>query len=146
MFLVVVSMYLSKKLFLLYTTKFLKKRKLKHLSQYNEKSFVFMHKTWRGNHGITFGLLLAITFIISLEESLLPTIKKHVAHWKQYVDDTPAIINPSKIKYTLQELNYVRNYITLYPVHRWNWRKTDTYISWCTYYCYRKWKARDNST
>ena len=68
--------------------------------------------------GSPLGILLAITFIISLEESLLPTIKKQVAHWKQYVDDTPSIIDPSKIKYALQELNYISNYITLYPVHR----------------------------
>ena len=74
--------------------------------------------------GLPLGPLFAITFIISLEEALLAIIKKHVyvetqnTHWKQYVNGTPANIDPSKIKYALEELNYIRNYITLCSAHR----------------------------
>ena len=41
--------------------------------------------------------LLGNIFMISLEEARFPFIKKHVAHWKRYVDDTDAYIDPSKI-------------------------------------------------
>ena len=37
--------------------------------------------------------VLANIFMISLEEAVLPSIKKHVAHCKRYVNDTHAYIS-----------------------------------------------------
>ena len=51
------------------------------------------------------GPVLANIFMISLEESILPSIKKDVAHWKIYVDDTHAYIDPSKIEFVFEKLN-----------------------------------------
>ena len=55
--------------------------------------------------GSPLGPVLANIFMISLEEAILPSIKKHVAHWKRYVDDTYAYIDPSKIEFVLEKLN-----------------------------------------
>ena len=55
--------------------------------------------------GSPFGPLLANIFMISLEEAILPSIKKHIAHWKRYVDDTHPYIDPSKIELVLEKLN-----------------------------------------
>ena len=55
--------------------------------------------------GSPLGPVLANIFMISLEEAILPSIKKHVAHWKRYVDDTHAYINLSKIEFVLEKLN-----------------------------------------
>ena len=43
--------------------------------------------------------------MISLEEAVLPSIKKLVAHWKRFVDDTHAYIDPSKIEFVLEKLS-----------------------------------------
>ena len=53
--------------------------------------------------GLPVGPLL-VNIFISLEQAVLPTIKKYVAHWKRYVDDTHVEIHPSKIKYALEKL------------------------------------------
>ena len=42
---------------------------------------------------------------IFLEEAILPSITKHVAHWKRYIDNTFAYIDPSKIEFVLEKLN-----------------------------------------
>ena len=55
--------------------------------------------------GSPLGPVLANIFMISLEEAILPSIKKHVAHWKRSVDDTHAYIDPSKIEFVLEKLN-----------------------------------------
>ena len=55
--------------------------------------------------GSPLGPVLANIFMISLEEAILPSIKKHVAHWKRYVDDTYAYIDPSKTEFVLEKLN-----------------------------------------
>ena len=55
--------------------------------------------------GSPLGPVLANIFMISLEEAILPSIRKHVAHWKRYVDDTHAYIDPSKIEFVLEKLN-----------------------------------------
>ena len=55
--------------------------------------------------GSPFGPLLVNIFMISLEEAILPSIKKHVAHWKRYVDDTHPYIDPSKTELVLEKLN-----------------------------------------
>ena len=47
--------------------------------------------------GSPLGPVLANIFMISLEEAILPSIKKHIAHWKRHVDDTHAYIDPSEI-------------------------------------------------
>ena len=49
--------------------------------------------------GSPLGPVLANIFMISLEEAILPSIKKHVAHWKRYVDDRHTYIDPSKIEF-----------------------------------------------
>ena len=48
------------------------------------------------------GPLLANIFMISLEEAILPSINKHVAHWKRYIDDTHAYTDPSKTEFVLE--------------------------------------------
>ena len=55
--------------------------------------------------GSPLGPLLANIFMISLEEGMLPSINKHVAHWKRYIDDTHAYTDPSKIEFVLEKLN-----------------------------------------
>ena len=56
-------------------------------------------------HFTYLGPLLRNIFMVSLEEAILPSIKKHVAHWKRYVDNTHAYIDPSKIEFVLEKLN-----------------------------------------
>ena len=63
--------------------------------------------------GSPLGPVLANIFVISLEEAILPSIKKHVAQWKRHVDDTHAFIDPSKIKFVLEKLNSYRPNIQL---------------------------------
>ena len=55
--------------------------------------------------GSPLGLPLANIFMISLEEAILPSIKKQYTHWKRYVDETRAYIDASKIKFVLEKLN-----------------------------------------
>ena len=55
--------------------------------------------------GSPLGPLLANIFMIPLEEAILPPIKKHLAHWKRYVDDTHTYIDPSKIEFVLEKFN-----------------------------------------
>ena len=55
--------------------------------------------------GSPLGPLSANIFMISLDEAILPSIKKHVARCKRYVDDTHAYIDPSKIGFVLEKLN-----------------------------------------
>ena len=47
--------------------------------------------------------LLANIFMISLEETILQYIRKHVVHWKRYVHDTHACIDPLKIEFVLEK-------------------------------------------
>ena len=56
-------------------------------------------------HFTYLGPLLTNIFTISLEEAILPSIKKHEARWKRYVDNTNAYIDPSKIEFFLEKLN-----------------------------------------
>ena len=62
--------------------------------------------------GSPLGPALANIFI-SLEEAILPSIKKHVAQWKRHVDDTHAFIDPSKIEFVSEKLNSYRPNIQL---------------------------------
>ena len=55
--------------------------------------------------GSPLGPLLANIFMIALEEQTLPLLKKDIANWKRYVDDTHAYINPDKIGHILKILN-----------------------------------------
>ena len=63
--------------------------------------FTYGGKIYIQIDGVAIGLpldpLLGNIFMISLEEARFPFIKKHVAHWKRYVGDTHAYIEPSKI-------------------------------------------------
>ena len=63
--------------------------------------------------GSPLGPVLANIFVISLEEAILPSIKKHVAQWKRHVDDTHAFIDPSKIEFVSEKLNSYRPNIQL---------------------------------
>ena len=49
--------------------------------------------------------LLVNIFMIFLEETILPYIGKHVVHWKRYVYDTHAYIDPLKIEFVLEKQN-----------------------------------------
>ena len=57
--------------------------------------------------------LLANVFICSLEESVVPTLKDCRVHWKRYVDDTYAYIEPHKIDYVMKKLNTYHQQIQL---------------------------------
>ena len=62
---------------------------------YDGKIYIHIDEVATGSQ---LGPLLANIFMISLEEGILPSIKKHVAHWKRYFDGTHASIDPSKIE------------------------------------------------
>ena len=51
------------------------------------------------------GPLLANAFMSSFEEAIVPTLKDCFVHWKRYVDDTHAYIEPGKIDYVIKKLN-----------------------------------------
>ena len=51
------------------------------------------------------GSLLAKVFMCSLEESIVPTLKDSLVHWKRYDDDTHAYIQSHKIDYFMKKLN-----------------------------------------
>ena len=73
---------------------------------------------------------------IFLEEAILPSITKHVAHWKRYIDNTFAYIDPSKIEFVLEKLN---SYHLTFSSHtKLKKKKTENYVSRCTYHMYKK--------
>ena len=45
------------------------------------------------------GPVIAGIFMAELEKSLIPTLMEHMSPWKQYVDDTIAVIKLSSIEY-----------------------------------------------
>ena len=53
----------------------------------------------------TLGTLLANIFQSTLEEHLIPTLGDCLPHWKRYVDNTHANINPNKLNYIIKALN-----------------------------------------
>ena len=55
--------------------------------------------------GSPLGPVLVNIFMIPLEKAILTSIKKHVVHWKRYVEDTHAYIDPSEIEFVLEKLN-----------------------------------------
>ena len=57
------------------------------------------------SHGITIRPSVGEHFYDTLEKAILPSIKKHVVHWKRYVEDTHAYIDPSEIEFILEKLN-----------------------------------------
>ena len=60
--------------------------------------------------GSPLGPLLANIFMTSLEEDLMPTLKSCLWNWKQYVGDTHAYVEPTKVEFMLKKLNnYHRN-------------------------------------
>ena len=71
--------------------------------------FTYGAKFYIHKDGVAMGsplcTLLANIFMISLEEAILPSIKKQVEHWKRYVDDTHAYIDPTEIEFVLEKLN-----------------------------------------
>ena len=110
------NMYLMRRPLMLYLTRLMMKRKLKQTFM---KDLLYLctkhvHFTYGRNiyirtdgvsMGSPLGPLLANIFMISLEEAILSSIKKHVGHWKRYVDDTHAYIDPSKIEFVLEKMN-----------------------------------------
>ena len=55
--------------------------------------------------GSPLGPLLANVFMCSLEDSIVPTLKDCLVHWKRYVDETYVYIEPGKIDYIMKKLN-----------------------------------------
>ena len=55
--------------------------------------------------GSPLGPLLVSVFMCSLEESIVPTLKYFLVHWKRYVDDTHVYMEPDKIGYVMKKLN-----------------------------------------
>ena len=64
-----------------------------------------LHSVRWSSHGITVRPSVGEHIYDISRESILPSIKKDVAHWKRYVDDTHAYINPSKIEFLFEKLN-----------------------------------------
>ena len=71
-------------------------------SFYLRCKILYSHR-W-SSHGITV-MHTVCEHMISVEEAILPSIKKQVEHWKRYVDDTHAYIDPSEIEFVLEKLN-----------------------------------------
>ena len=65
--------------------------------------FAFEGKIYKQNDGVAMasplGPVLADTFLVELEEKLLPTLQEHMKPWKCYVDDTLSWINPDYIEF-----------------------------------------------
>ena len=59
------------------------------------------------------GSLLANVFMRSLEESIVPTLKDCLVHWKRYVNDTHAYIETDKIDYIIRKLNTYHHQIQI---------------------------------
>ena len=84
---------------------------MKDLLYFCTKHFHFTYgaKFYIHKDGVAMGsplcTLLVNIFMISLEEAILPSIKKQVEHWKRYVDDTHAYIDPTEIEFVLEKLN-----------------------------------------
>ena len=55
--------------------------------------------------GVAMGSPLANIFMCSLEKSIARKLKDCLVHWKRYVDDTHAYIDPGKIDYVMKKLN-----------------------------------------
>ena len=73
--------------------------------------------------------------MISLEEVILPSIKKHLTHWKRYVDKTHAYIDVSKIEFVLEKLN---NHHPNIPFKHEIKKNPKNNVSRFTYHTYRK--------
>ena len=71
--------------------------------------FTFNNVVYIQNDGVAMGSplgpLLANIFMTELEETIIPTLKNDLKHWKRYVDDTHAYINPRKINSVMTKLN-----------------------------------------
>ena len=52
-----------------------------------------------------FGLVLAGTFMVELEQSIEPKLSEHMMPWKTFVDDTITCIKPSSIPHVFEVLN-----------------------------------------
>ena len=57
------------------------------------------------SHGITVRPSVGKHIYDISRGSILPSIKKQVAHWKRYVDDTHAYMDLSKTEFVLVKLN-----------------------------------------
>ena len=55
--------------------------------------------------GFPLGPLVVTIFIVSLEEDLILTLKSCLCNWEQYVDDTYAYVEPTKVEFILNKLN-----------------------------------------
>ena len=55
--------------------------------------------------GSPLGPLLTNVFMCSLEEATLPTLEVCLVHWKSYVDDINAYIEPEKTDYVMKKLS-----------------------------------------
>ena len=57
--------------------------------------------------------MIAATFRVELEKSLIPTLMEHMSLWKRYVYDTIAVIKLSSIEHILSILNSFHQNIEL---------------------------------
>ena len=55
--------------------------------------------------GSPLGPILANIFMVELENKIIPRLNKYLQHWYRYVDDTFAVVDPSKLKLILNKLN-----------------------------------------
>ena len=51
------------------------------------------------------GPVLASIFMVELERTISPTLKKHMSPWKRYVDHTISYIKEESIEHVLPKLN-----------------------------------------
>ena len=61
--------------------------------------------------GILLGPILAATFMVELERTLIPTLKCHLNNWYRFVDDTFCFINRQSVEYVLSILGNFHRHI-----------------------------------
>ena len=69
--------------------------------------------------GSPLGPVIAGTFMVELEKSLIPNLMEHMSPWKRYVDDTIAVIKLSSIEHVLSILNSFHKILNLHM----SWKK-----------------------
>ena len=57
------------------------------------------------------GLILALTFMVELENTLVPKLKQHIQNWRRYVDDTFVYVKTGSIEYVWSVLETLHSNI-----------------------------------
>ena len=70
--------------------------------------FIFFNEIYIQNNGVALGsplgAILARTFMVELENTLVPKLEQHIQNWRRYVDDTFVYEKHGSIDYVLSVL------------------------------------------